>query len=261
MPWTDWSGPSLNLTRSQSLQDPLLDGQLSWRAAGADHHPARRGVKGQRDLESRVGPGPGMARPDHVGRYRAATFHLDGDDLLALARGYRRIGTVECGRAEAAAEVGHSHPREDRAAGAIGGVRAGAAEDGRGDPRGREPVPDRGPAAEVHGPGRREDVLLLVPVQAVVGQVRLRITAEEVEDAVTAGIHPGGERRPGHGCLGRGGRGHAGKSARGNQLRQVRQLSGRQHRLDEARLEPVETDHDHSLRNRPASRAIDLGEE
>ena len=257
MPWTDWSGPSLNLTRSQSLQAPC-------RTASSLGEPLERTItrpacwSSESVISNRASARVlRMARADQVGRDRAVAVDLDRDDLLALARGYRGIGAVERGGAEAAAEVGDAHAREHRARAARSGGYV------QGQRRMVEAIPAAESRSQTGVPRRRftafggeQDVLLLVPVQAVVGQVGLRVAAEEVEDAVAAGVHPRGEGRPGDGRLGRGRRRHPCESARGDQLRQIRQLSGRQHRLDEARLEPVQADHDDSLRHRPASRAV-----
>ena len=92
--------------------------------------------------------------------------------------------------------------------------------------------------------GREEGVLLLVAVQGEVGPVGRRVAAEEVEDAVAARVRPGGERRPGHRRLGRGGRRDPGQPAPPRQVRQVRQLARGEHRLDDRGLQPVQADHD-----------------
>src|SRR4029434_6841561 len=95
------------------------------------------------------------------------------------------------GGAEAAAEVGHAHAREHVSAHVVRRKRAGAAENAGGDSRRRQQLPYRRPPAEVDGLGWEVSVLLLVPVQRVVGQIRLRVAPDEIEDAVA----PRGDRK------------------------------------------------------------------
>ena len=108
-------------------------------------------------------------------------------------------------------------------------------------------LPDRRAAPQVDGLGRQEGVLLLVAVQGQVGQVSLGIAAEEVEDAVTARVRPGRERRPGHRRLGRARGRDARKPTLLPQPRQVGQLARFEQPRDDSGVQTVQTDDDDLL--------------
>ena len=118
---------------------------------------------------------------------------------------------------------------------------------GRADARRLEKLPDRRSAPQVDGLGRQEGVLLLVAIQAEIGQVGLGIAAQEVEDPVAARVGPGRERGPGDRGLGRARRGNPGKSAPLSQPRQVGQLARFEQPRDDAGVQTVQTDDDDLL--------------
>ena len=110
-----------------------------------------------------------------------------------------------------------------------------------------EQFPDRRPAPEVDRLGRHEGVGLDVTAQRDVGAIGLGVAAEEVEDAVAAGVDARGEGRPGHRRLRRGGRGDPARPAPITEEAEVRQVPGVEQRPDDRGFEPVQADHDHTF--------------
>ena len=110
-------------------------------------------------------------------------------------------------------QIGHAHAREHAATDRVGWIGAGTTQNGRRHAGLREHLPDASPSLQIDDLRRHERVLLLVAIQSQLGQISLRIAAEEVEYAMAAGIQTGGEGRPGHRRLCRVGGGDASVAA------------------------------------------------
>ncbi len=89
-----------------------------------------------------------------------------------------------------------------------------------------------------------QHLLLAFVDQRQLGPVVLRVALQEIDDAVAAGIEPGGESRPGHRGLRGDGRLERRKGAFGLELRQVGQLAFGHPLLGEPGVGAVEADHD-----------------
>ena len=169
---------------------------------------------------------------------------------LALARGHVVTFGVERRGPEAPADVGDAEPGQQAALSDFTRIGAGTAEHGRWNSRAAEHFPERLAAARVHRAGRDEGVLLFVAIEGQVGEVGRGVAAQEIEDAVPAGIGAGGEAGPGDRGLGGEGGGESGVATAIADGGQVGELAGREHRLDDGRLESVQTD-DQDARRAP----------
>lgn len=185
------------------------DDQTGGLARGLDDQVAVGGVGTDLERDGEVGAVLRVAGTGQVSEVGAVGLGVKEGQLLAFAGSVVGVGREEGWGAEAAAEVRDAHAGEDPARGGVGRVGAGAAKDRGGNAGLVEDVPDRGSAAEVDGLGGSEGVFLLVLVEGQVGQVRLGVAAEEVEDTVAAGVEAGGEGRPSDGGLSGGGGGEA----------------------------------------------------
>ena len=123
----------------------------------------------------------------------------------------------------------------------------GTAKDGRADTRRLENVPDRRSASQIDSLGRQKRVLLLVAVQAEIGQIGSGIAAQEVEDSMSSRVGPGRKRGPGNRRLGRARRGNPGKSASLSQPSQVGKLARFEQPRDNVRVQTIQTQDDDLL--------------
>ncbi len=163
---------------------------------------------------------------------------------------------VERRCAEPAAEVGHAHAREHPAPEAIRRIGAGAAEDGRADPRRREPLPDRRPPPQVHrlrGQERRSSA------RSGSGRCPADRSRGRGGGSRRCRDRPGWSRsrrwtRPP--ASGRGSSSRPGaRPPAGRSLARFGQLARGEHRLDDGRLEPIQADHDDFPGDRHAARS------
>jgi len=179
IPWTDWNGPVLNFTRSQSLH---RQADLQLRRRPTEHTSAGRRGSSRSVTPTGVGPVRGCGS-DQIRRDLPA-----GDDRtrtrFSLSRATTPRGVVERRGAETAAQVGHAIPRAS-ARGPCQAISARAAKTVEPTPRPRA-IPDRRPRLRFTTRGQQR-VLLLIAIQAVVGQVSLRVAGRS-RDPVSARV-------------------------------------------------------------------------
>src|SRR5271157_2084506 len=87
----------------------------------------------------------------------------------------------------------------------------------------------------------------LISIQAKIGKIGLLIPTNEIEDAMTTGICPGGERRPSDRCLSRGSRGDSRVCPCVSEAFHVGEFASVEQSRDEPGVETIQTDDDDSL--------------
>ncbi len=210
-----------------------------------DDGPFGRGFGMNGDLAIKIGSSLVITRADKMRADRAVIFCAHADHLLAFPGHDLARRSVERRCSQSPAQVGHAHPCQHTPTDVVRRVRARTAKNGGRDSGLREQFPERPAAAQIYSFRRQISILLLVSIKSQIGEIGLRITADEIENAVAARIYSCGECRPRDRRLRRIG----GLNARVPTLRsepgKMRQFAGFQQRIYDLRLETVQPDNDY----------------